>query len=288
MSPQLEVSRMKKVVVLAVCVLLLGVTVATILSGCAQDDSDKLKVVTTTSRLECIVENVGGDRVEVVNIIPPAQCPGHFDVTPQDMQKLADADLFFRHGWQGEQFSQDLIDSADNPDLTVVTSQVAGNWMTPTAYSAAIDEVEAALSQADSANSEAYSAAAQVYKNAIETAAAEAEGRLSTVNLSEVKVLCAEQQDGFVRWTGLSIVATYGTTDSPAVVADLVDKGIEGNVTLVIDNLQSGQDAGVAIAGGLDCGRVILSNFPGGFDNTETWQKTLDHNVDLILAAVGA
>jgi zinc transport system substrate-binding protein len=279
---------MKKVVVLAVCVLLLGVTVATILSGCAQDDSDKLKVVTTTSLLECIVENVGGDRVEVVNIIPPAQCPGHFDVTPQDMQKLADADLFFRHGWQGEQFSQDLIDSADNPDLTVVTSQVAGNWMTPTAYSAAIDEVEAALSQADSANSEAYSAAAQVYKNAIETAAAEAEGRLSTVNLSEVKVLCAEQQDGFVRWTGLSIVATYGTTDSPAVVADLVDKGIEGNVTLVIDNLQSGQDAGVAIAGGLDCGRVILSNFPGGFDNTETWQKTLDHNVDLILAAVGA
>jgi zinc transport system substrate-binding protein len=279
---------MKKVVVLAVCVLLLGVTVATILSGCAQDDSDKLKVVTTTSLLECIVENVGGDRVEVVNIIPPAQCPGHFDVTPQDMQKLADADLFFRHGWQGEQFSQDLIDSADNPDLTVVTSQVAGNWMTPTAYSAAIDEVEAALSQADSANSEAYSAAAQVYKNAIETAAAEAEGRLSTVNLSEVKVLCAEQQDGFVRWTGLSIVATYGTTDSPAVVADLVDKGIEGNVTLVIDNLQSGQDAGVAIAGGLDCGRVILSNFPGGFDNTETWQKTLAHNVDLILAAVGA
>ncbi len=281
---------MKKVVVVAVCVLVLGLAVATLLSGCARDDADRLQVVTTTSLLQCIVENVGGDRVEVVNIIPPAQCPGHFDVTPQDMQKLADADLFFRHGWQGEQFSQDLIDSADNPDLTVVTSGVAGNWMTPTAYSAAIDEVEAALSQADSANSEAYSAAAQAYKNAIETAAAEAEGRLSTVNLSEVKVLCAEQQAGFVTWTGLNIVATYGTPDTltPAVVADLVDKGIEGNVTLVIDNLQSGQDAGVEIAEELDCGRIIISNFPGGFDNTETWQKTLDHNVDLILAAVGA
>ena len=31
----------------------------------------------------------------MVNIIPPAQCPGHFDVKPGDIQKLADAVLSF-------------------------------------------------------------------------------------------------------------------------------------------------------------------------------------------------
>jgi hypothetical protein len=31
---------------------------------------------------------------------------------------------------------------------------------------------------------------------------------------------------------------------------------------------------------------VVLSNFPGGFDNTETWEKAIDYNVELLLAAI--
>ena len=40
------------------------------------------------------------------------------------------------------------------------------------------------------------------------------------------------------------------------------------------------------IAEELGCERIILSNFPGGFDNTETWEKAIDRNVELILGAV--
>jgi len=57
-------------------------------------------------------------------------------------------------------------------------------------------------------------------------------------------------------------------------------------VTLIIDNLQSGQDAGAGIAEELDCDRIILSNFPGGFDNTETWEKAIDENIRRILEIV--
>jgi hypothetical protein len=32
--------------------------------------------------------------------------------------------------------------------------------------------------------------------------------------------------------------------------------------------------------------QVIISNFPGGFEGTETWEKAVDNNVDLILSAV--
>ena len=88
--------------------------------------TSQLKVVTSTSLIAQIVARVSGDTVEVVNIIPPAQCPGHFDVTPGDIQKLADADLFLLHNWQGEKFSQDLIASANNPGLTVVKISLEG------------------------------------------------------------------------------------------------------------------------------------------------------------------
>ena len=98
----------------------------------------------------------------------------------------------------------------------------------------------------------------------------------------------ADQQAGFVAWTGLNVVATYGEPDSltPQVVTGLVDQGREAKVTLIIDNLQSGKDAGEGIAEELGCRRIILSNFPGGFDNTETWEKAIDRNIELILDAV--
>ena len=70
------------------------------------------------------------------------------------------------------------------------------------------------------------------------------------------------------------------------VVQDLVDQGREENVTLIIDNLHSGADAGKPIALDIGCERIILSNFPGGFDNTETWEKAIDENVRRILEAI--
>ncbi len=77
-------------------------TLAVLPLGCAREATPQLKVVTTTSLISSIVEKVGGDKVEVANIIPPAQCPGQFDVKPSDVQMLADAKLFLMHGWQGE------------------------------------------------------------------------------------------------------------------------------------------------------------------------------------------
>ncbi len=88
----------KKPYILVISILVLGLVVSSFMGGCAPAETGQLKVVTSTSLLAQIVERVGGDLVDVVNIIPPAQCPGHFDVKPGDIQKLADADLFLMHG----------------------------------------------------------------------------------------------------------------------------------------------------------------------------------------------
>jgi zinc transport system substrate-binding protein len=246
-------------------------------------------VVTSTSLIAQTVEQVGGDNIDVANIIPPAQCPGHFDVKPGDIQKLANADLFLLHGWQGEKFSEELIASADNPDLSVVTLDIQGNWMTPPVQKEATDTITAALCQLDSQNATAYQQLAAGYTDKISAKESEIMTQLSPVDLSSVNVLCAEQQAGFVSWVGLNTVATYGRPESltPQAVRDLVDTGRASEVTLIIDNLQSGQDAGAGIAEELGCERIILSNFPGGFTDTDTWEKAIDENIRLILEAIG-
>jgi zinc transport system substrate-binding protein len=233
------------------------------------------------------VERVGGDRVDVVNIIPPAQCPGHFDVKPGDIQKLSDADLFLMHGWQGEMFTQELIASANNPDLTVIVPKIdiPGSWMAPPVQIEVVDKITAILTQADAQNSSAYQKSAAELKDKIEAKGTEIEAKLSRVNFFSINVMCAEMLIEFIQWAGFNLVANYGRPDSltPQVVKELVDKGREAKVTLIIDNLQSGKDAGAGIAEELGCKRVILSNFPGGFDNTETWEKAIDRNVELLL-----
>ncbi len=279
---------MKKFKVLIIGVLALSLIISSLLGSCAPAGTSKLKVVTSTSLLTYIVERVGGDRVDVVNIVPPAQHPGDFDAKPGDIRKLADAALFLSHGWPGEQFVPDLIASADNPDLTVVRIEIEGNWMTPSVQLEATDKITAALSQVDSKNSSVYQKSAAEYKGKVVAKEAEIKARLAEVNLSDVNVMGSFWQAGFIKWAGLNVVATYGDPDSltPKAVKELVDTGREARVTLIIDNLHSGKDAGAGIAEELDCQRIILSNFPGGFDNTETWEKAIDRNVDLILEVI--
>ena len=283
---------MKKSHLFIIGILVFSLVVSSLLGGCKAEETTRLKVVTSISLIAQIVERVGGDLVDVVNIIPPAQCPGHFDVKPGDIQKLADADLFLLAGWQGEMFSQELIESANNPNLTVVTldipSNPQSNWMTPSVQQEATGGVATALSQLDTDNSAAYQASAAEYKDMIEAKAAEINTRLAGENLSGINVICSGMQAAFLKWVGLNVVTFYGRPDTltPQVVKDLVDKGREENVTLIIDNLQSGQDAGAGIAEELDCDRIILSNFPGGFDNTGTWEKAIDENIRRILEVV--
>lgn len=279
---------MKNLYILVTAFLVLGLAIISLASGCSPADTSKLKVVTSTSLISQIVERVGGDKVDVVNIIPPAQCPGHFDVKPGDIQKLADADLFLLHGWQGEKFSQELIASANNPDLTVVKIDVEGNWMTPSVQQEAADKIASALSQVDAQNSAAYQKSAAELEDKIAAKETEIKAKLAKENLANINVMCADQLPGFVQWTGLNIVATYGRPDSltPQVMKELVDKGREAEVNLIIDNMQSGKDAGAGIAEELNCQRVILSNFPGGFENTETWEKAIDKNIELIMEAL--
>ncbi len=259
-----------------------------IFTGCSTGDSSKIKVVTSTSLLAYITQQVGGDRIEVINLIPPAQHPGDFNVKPSDIETLANAQLFLLHGWPGEGYAEKFIASANNPKLTVIKATTDGNWMIPSVQSAATDKVAAALSQVDVNNAAAYQKAANEYKQRITAKEADIKAKLAKAAISQISVLSSGMQADFLKWVGLTVVATYGApvTLTPQVVKELIDKGKAAKVSLLIDNLQNGKDAGKAMAEEIGAKQLNLSNFPGGFDNTETWEKAIDRNIELLLQAI--
>jgi len=275
---------MKKILFTLLALLL----AASCFAGCTTTDKDMIRVVTSTSLMEYIVKQVGGGYVEAINLVPPNQHPGNFDVKPADIEKLSTATLFLLHGWPGETYVDKLVSSANNPGLLVIKATTDGNWMIPSVQSAAVDKVVSALSEVDPGNATAYQKAAERYKLRIQTKEAEIKKRLESGNVSKINVIASFRQADFLTWAGFHMVATFTTAQSltPQVVKDLVDKGKAGGVTLVVNNIQDGQDAGKGIAEELGAKNLNLSNFPGGFSNTESWEKAIDYNVTLLLNAV--
>jgi zinc transport system substrate-binding protein len=74
---------------------------------------------------------------------------------------------------------------------------------------------------------------------------------------------------------------------SPADVNQLITEANQAGVVLIIDNLQSGSATlGAVMEQDIEAIPVTISNFPGGLENTETWEKAIDKNVDLLLEAL--
>jgi ABC-type Zn uptake system ZnuABC Zn-binding protein ZnuA len=247
-----------------------------------------LKVVATTSVIAEIVADLGGPGVDVITLIPPASCPGHFDIKPDDMRRLADAHLFLMHDWQGRQFSEGLLRAAGNRNLNRVVLQVEGNWMTPHTQIEATERVAALLIEIDPPRSDTYRTAAARRKTEVERAGAAQAQRLLTAGVQRLAVLVNVMQAGFVNWAGFQVAGDFGRGEdmSPRDMQDAISLSRSKAVRLVIDNLQSGKQAGIGIAKAVGAAQVTLSNFPGGFPDTPSWATAFEKNVDLLVAAI--
>jgi zinc transport system substrate-binding protein len=255
--------------------------------SCTQQSTD---IMAGSSLITNIIQDVAGDKVETRTLIPPGVCPGHYDVKPSDIEALANSKALFIHDYQ--EYFQNIagaIEAAENPDLVITVLNVTGNWMVPAVQAEAVDKIAQALGEIDPDNAAYYEGKAAERAQAILAKGEEVEDRLSEAGVEGVKVICADMQAGFVIWAGFNTTAIYGRPEdlSLADVEQLVTDAIEAGVAVVIDNLQSGATAASeTMAQDIGAVQVTISNFPGGFENTETWEKAIDKNVDLLLEAL--
>ncbi len=81
----------------------------------------KLVVVCTLPTLAALVEEVGGDRVEVVSLAKGDQDPHFVSPTPVLMQKTRNADLFVEVGMSLELWADQVIAGSGNPSIAAGT-----------------------------------------------------------------------------------------------------------------------------------------------------------------------
>lgn len=267
--------------------LVVAVALLAGLPACTPASAD---VVAGSSHIANIIADVSAGKLKVRVLIPPESCPGHYDIKPGDIAALTKSKALIIHDYQQNMKNvTSAIEAAKNPNLVVKVVEVKGNWMVPSVQAEGVTKVAEMLAGLDRENADFYRQRAEQRKKEILAKGDEVKKRLEAANLSQVKVICADRQLGFVKWAGFNVVASYGRPEELSVgdVEKLVKQAKEAGVVLVIDNLQSGATAtSEAMARDIGAVQVTISNFPGGLKGTESWEKAIDRNVELLFGAL--
>jgi zinc/manganese transport system substrate-binding protein len=81
------------------------------------EGSHKLRVVTTIPDLKALVEEVGGDLVDVESLARGTQNAHEVEIRPSLMLRLRRADLFFENGLELDAWSDVAVQGANNPKI---------------------------------------------------------------------------------------------------------------------------------------------------------------------------
>lgn len=256
----------------------------------AQHALPSADIMAGSSLIANIIQDVADDKLETRTLIPPGVCPGHYDVKTSDIEALANSKALFIHNFQQDYENvTGAIEAAENPDLVIVVLNVTGNWMVPAVQAEGVGKIAQALGEIYPENAVYYQGNATERAQSILDKGEDIRSEFKGAGVEGVKVICAEMQAGFVKWAGFDIVATFGRPEdlSPSDAVQLIGEAEQADVALIIDNLQSGAATlGASIEQDVLAITVTISNFPGGLENTETWEKAIDKNVDLLLEAL--
>jgi ABC-type metal ion transport system, periplasmic component/surface adhesin len=85
----------------------------------------KLKVVATIFPIYDFARNIGGDRVKVTMLLPPATDAHNYELKPEDIVKVSKADIFLFTNFEMEQWAYKIIKAAG--EKTNVLSVETGN-----------------------------------------------------------------------------------------------------------------------------------------------------------------
>jgi ABC-type Zn uptake system ZnuABC Zn-binding protein ZnuA len=129
----------------------------------------KVTAVTTLTVLADLIQQVGGDKVQVKALVPPGGEVHTYQPTPNDIKAVAQAGIVFYNGAHLEEWLDETIRSAGKPNLPIVVlseglsligeSDNEPNphlWLDVTNAKAYVEKIRDGLSKVDSANAAYY------------------------------------------------------------------------------------------------------------------------------------
>lgn len=278
---------------------------------------EKLQVASLSTVLSDFAKQVGGDRVEVVEIVKAGDDPHLFEPGPGDVKKISKAKLVLANGLGFEGYLAKLKDGVGSGPVFVVPGDKVkpllldhdhdddhGHdhchsdgadphwWHSISNAKIAVREIRDALIKADPAGSETYQSRAKAYMSALDTL--EKESRLEVAKLPKSRRVLVTSHHAlgyFARDYDFTILPVQGisTSDQPSSqkIKDLIGKikglGVKAIFAENIENPKVLEE--LTRETGAKIGGVLYADGLGEGE-TSTYEGMLRHNVSTIVGAL--
>ncbi|MBP7529681.1 MAG: zinc ABC transporter substrate-binding protein [Syntrophorhabdaceae bacterium] len=243
------------------------------------DPNDVRVIVTSDTILSGMIASLmPSHRYCVAAVLPPGQCPGHYDVKLSDIEKIKRADLVV--SFKGMPF-MDKTGSGVGVRLFLDTE--GRNWMAPDSYVHGLNLLADRLSEYYPEERNAIMSRKKAVIEEVRAYADTVTRRIGRAGLTGAPIISSSMLKEPLEWLGFRVVGEYGRPEAMSArqIVRLSKIARENHIVFVADNLQSGPDAGKGIADSLGTPHVVLTNFP----SERGYLATLGENVDAILAA---
>ena len=284
-------------------------------SGFAQG---RVQVVTTTTDLRSLVEAVGGDRVEVISLVPAAMDAEEYQPKLQDLLRLKNARLLVRVGLDYDLWLDRLLVQADNPDLSrdgagyvdasfgISVLEVRGlsvgpghahglgnphYWLDPKNAEIITSTILEALARRDPANASIYEANRLAFLARLETKLSEWETKLAPLK-ARTLVAYHNSWPYFARRFRLDFVGFLetkpGVPPSPSHLAAILQTMRARAVRIIVREPSQPERDVAFLAGKADASVVTLAASVGALPRTDDFISLFERNVEALSAAASA
>ncbi|WP_425444089.1 metal ABC transporter solute-binding protein, Zn/Mn family [Sutcliffiella horikoshii] len=305
--------KLKKLLGKLLLVGALGLGLTACSSGANSDEKETIQVTTTIAQIADIVENIGGDKVEVESLMGPGIDPHLYQASQGDLSKLNDADIIFYNGLRLEGRMGEILNKMTEEKPTIAVAESVPTemllvaegeadkmdphvWFDISLWLYAVEEVKDSLIEQDEENADYYEENAAAYIEELEELDAYAKKQIATIP-QESRVLVTAH-DAFKYFgeaydmevtglQGLSTDAEFGLND----VRSIVDLLVERNIKAVFVESSISEDSINAVVQGaesrghtVEIGGELYSDAMGAAGTeTGTYLGMFRHNIETIV-----
>jgi zinc transport system substrate-binding protein len=255
------------------------------LSGCTDKNSpiNQSEIAVTNSYLQCAVKDIYGNEKAIFCLAPPGMCPGHFDISPSQVNTLSHCKMLLLFDFQNKVESS-LAGLKDKGLKTFLIKSEPGMCI-PQVYLDTCQQVCNLLSAQFPERKNFFEHRLESVAQRMETLSNNLQTEIKESSLSSVKIVASDHQSEFSNWLGLETVAKFSGSDSETAsnINDCLKKAKEKNIKFIIANKQEGTYLADSLADRLNTEIVVFSNFPEMSEAQSSFDDLVHQNVNVII-----
>ncbi|CRM62409.1 putative periplasmic iron-binding protein precursor [Pseudomonas sp. 31 R 17] len=271
--------------------------------------ADKLQVVTSFSILGDITHQIGGDHIQISNMVGPDADAHTYEPTPDDAKALLKARLIIKNGLGFEPWLDRLVTSTETRATVVTASKGVIShtmdedgetipdphaWHNLANAEIYVNNITKALVAADPANQADYMRNSQAYLKDIYRLLAEAKTRFGALPAGNRRIVTSHDAFGYLGQAyGIQFLAPQGLSTerepSAAEVAALITQIRKDKVKAVfMENIKDSRLLKqIADESGAQIGGTLYSDALAAEGPASTFTGLFEYNLNTLCAALG-